>query len=440
MQQPVKSFLRLIVLTTGLIALTPAFAGDELLQEVYPSLAEWWNGEGLLAPNSKPRKSLREEGLEFGGKYYGALFGIQNSANGSASPWDDGGQLNFSLNAGKLLDISSLEKLKFNVQGRWREPSIYADPNTYVAGNSMFDPSNWASGTGWRLLQANAEYIDNLGTSSPNLLWLKAGWVQPRYEFALQPLSDKFLNNAVNSAKGIGGNIPFSSSFSTWGAMAQVNPNPALAFKGGVFMAYPSATSSSNHGLWFEGDVNSNQNSLMAMLEFTIRPNLDQGRLPGRLALGGYSYNNKTSRSAAKSNANYGLQTGIYLQLDQQLTREGESKPGAELQGLSSFNMLLLAPEENNQFPLYFHTGLNYTGLIPGRDNDALVASLAYGAYSPYNPGNVKSSTVFIEGGYHIALNPWLDLYPFVQWSVRPSGNSDTSNATVIGFATNVKF
>ncbi len=435
-----KSFLRLIVLTTGLIALTPAFAGDELLQEVYPSLAEWWNGEGLLAPNSKPRKSLREEGLEFGGKYYGALFGIQNSANGSASPWDDGGQLNFSLNAGKLLDISSLEKLKFNVQGRWREPSIYADPNTYVAGNSMFDPSNWASGTGWRFLQANAEYIDNLGTSSPNLLWLKAGWVQPRYEFALQPLSDKFLNNAVNSAKGIGGNIPFSSSFSTWGAMAQVNPNPALAFKGGVFMAYPSATSSSNHGLWFEGDVNSNQNSLMAMLEFTIRPNLDQGRLPGRLALGGYSYNNKTSRSAAKSNANYGLQTGIYLQLDQQLTREGESKPGAELQGLSSFNMLLLAPEENNQFPLYFHTGLNYTGLIPGRDNDALVASLAYGAYSPYNPGNVKSSTVFIEGGYHIALNPWLDLYPFVQWSVRPSGNSDTSNATVIGFATNVKF
>ncbi|NBR44771.1 MAG: hypothetical protein EBZ96_06380 [Synechococcaceae bacterium WB9_3_282] len=440
MQQLVKSFLRLIVLTTGLIALTPAFAGDELLQEVYPSLAEWWNGEGLLAPNSKPRKSLREEGLEFGGKYYGALFGIQNSANGSASPWDDGGQLNFSLNAGKLLDISSLEKLKFNVQGRWREPSIYADPNTYVAGNSMFDPSNWASGTGWRFLQANAEYIDNLGTSSPNLLWLKAGWVQPRYEFALQPLSDKFLNNAVNSAKGIGGNIPFSSSFSTWGAMAQVNPNPALAFKGGVFMAYPSATSSSNHGLWFEGDVNSNQNSLMAMLEFTIRPNLDQGRLPGRLALGGYSYNNKTSRSAAKSNANYGLQTGIYLQLDQQLTREGESKPGAELQGLSSFNMLLLAPEENNQFPLYFHTGLNYTGLIPGRDNDALVASLAYGAYSPYNPGNVKSSTVFIEGGYHIALNPWLDLYPFVQWSVRPSGNSDTSNATVIGFATNVKF
>lgn len=110
--------------------------------------------------------------------------------------------------------------------------------------------------------------------------------MQPRYEFALQPLSDKFLNNAVNSAKGIGGNIPFSSSFSTWGAMAQLNPDPSMALKAGLFMAYPTATASSNHGLWFEGDVNSNQNSTMAMVEFSLRPQINNGRLPGRITLG----------------------------------------------------------------------------------------------------------------------------------------------------------
>jgi porin len=434
-----RSLLCVLLLTTGLIPLPPALAAEEQ-PGAYPSLAEWWEGEGLLAPGAGPLKSLKAEGLELGGKYYGALFGIQNSAGGAASPWDDGGQLNLSLNAGRLLQIPALQKLKFNLQGRWREPSVNADPNTYVAGNSMFDPSNWASGTGWRFLQANAEFSDSLGSSSPNLLWLKGGWVQPRYEFALQPLSDKFLNNAVNSAKGIGGNIPFSSSFSTWGAMAQLNPDPSMALKAGLFMAYPTATASSNHGLWFEGDVNSNQNSTMAMVEFSLRPQINNGRLPGRITLGGYSYNNVTSRSAAKSNANYGLQTGAYLQVDQQLSREGNDKPGSEIQGLSSFNMLMLAPEENNQFPLYFHTGLNYTGLIPGRDNDALVASIAYGAYSPYNPGPVKTSTVFLEGGYHIALNRWLDLYPFVQWSVRPNGSSSLADAMVLGFGTSVKF
>ena len=90
----------------------------------------------------------------------------------------------------------------------------------------MFDPSNWASGTAWRLLQANASYTSSLGSTQADRLWLKAGWVQPRYEFALQPMTDRILNNAVNSAKGIGGNIPFSSSFSTWGGMGRVHVEP----------------------------------------------------------------------------------------------------------------------------------------------------------------------------------------------------------------------
>jgi hypothetical protein len=113
------SLLCLLLLTTGLIPLTPALAAEEQ-PGAYPSLAEWWEGEGLLAPGAGPLKGLKAEGLELGGKYYGALFGIQNSAGGAASPWDDGGQLNLSLNAGRLLQIPTLQKLKFNLQGRWR--------------------------------------------------------------------------------------------------------------------------------------------------------------------------------------------------------------------------------------------------------------------------------------------------------------------------------
>jgi hypothetical protein len=180
------SLLCLLLLTTGLIPLTPALAAEEQ-PGAYPSLAEWWEGEGLLAPGAGPLKGLKAEGLELGGKYYGALFGIQNSAGGAASPWDDGGQLNLSLNAGRLLQIPTLQKLKFNLQGRWREPSLYADPNTYVAGNSMFDPSNWASGTGWRFLQANAEFSDSLGSGSPNLLWLKGAGCSPAMNLPCNP-------------------------------------------------------------------------------------------------------------------------------------------------------------------------------------------------------------------------------------------------------------
>ena len=207
-------------------------------------------------------------------------------------------------------------------------------------------------------------------------------------------------------------------------------PGSQLYLKGGVFMAYPDATNSSNHGLWFGGNpTETDQTGLMSMVELGWLPKLGQAKLQGRYALGGYTYNNRTTASAPRSNANYGLQTGLYLQLDQQLWR-----------GLSTFNLISLALQSNNQFPLYGHTGLSYRGLFGARPNDTLVATLAYGAYSPDNPGPQKSSTVFIEAGYHLALSSWLDLYPFLQWSIRPAGTSTTADAFVIGFGTKVTF
>jgi hypothetical protein len=39
-----------------------------------------------------------------------------------------------------------------------------------------------------------------------------------------------------------------------------------------------------------------------------------------------------------------------------------------------------------------------------------LVATLAKGADSPENPVSIKTSTVFLEAGYQLALTSWLDL------------------------------
>lgn len=68
------------------------------------------------------------------------------------------------------------------------------------------------------------------------------------------------------------------------------------------------------------------------------------------------------------------------------------------------------------------------------------MATLAYGAYSPDNPGNPKTSTVFLEAGYHLVLTTWLDLYPFLQWSVRPAGTSTTADAFTTGFGAKVTY
>ncbi len=53
---------------------------------------------------------------------------------------------------------------------------------------------------------------------------LTGGWIQPQKEFLEHPLSKLFVNNAFESSKGIGANIQFSSSFSTWGRHVKLKP------------------------------------------------------------------------------------------------------------------------------------------------------------------------------------------------------------------------
>jgi carbohydrate-selective porin OprB len=300
----------------------------------------------------------------------------------------------------------------------------------------------------------------------------RGGWLQPQKEFIDQPLSKLFLNNAVNSSKGVGGNIPFSSSFSTWGGTLKVKPLEWSYVKGGLFMAYPQATASGNHGLAFEGFAQDpSKNGLMAMLETGITPKI--GDLPGKYAVGGYYYGGQ--KNSFNGTSNYG-QYGFYFQADQMLYREPSPEPepmakgpsdgksiatGKDFkqpvpteapklskQGLSMFNLVSIAPEYNNLFPFYFQSGLVYTGLIPHRDADQTIFSVAYGSYSSnnidrqQNHGNVNQPnyTMFLEGGYRVAINDWAFLQPFVQYEIRPSGAGNVQNATILGFYTGLKF
>lgn len=404
-------------------------------------LARWWDGDGLTAPEEGPFGFLREHGVVFGGTYYGALFGIRESQAGAASPYDQGAQLNLDTMPARLLELPALEGLVVTVQGRWRAESPADDPNTYVQATSAFAPSNWSSGVGWRFLQGSVSYARRLDAHPETEVWLEAGWVQPRYEFVLQPSSEKFLDTAVASAKGLGANIPFSSSFSTWGGMGRVSTPEAYA-KAGVFMAYPDATASDNHGQQFGGSPP--RNSVMSMAEAGWTPSLP-GRLgaadarPGKYVLGGYVYDNANGATTAGGSANFGLQAGAYVQADQLVWREAgasSNEGNVRPQGLVAFGLAMWAPARNSDLQLYLHAGLDWTGAIPTRDLDSIVVAVAYGNYSR----STHTETIAVEGGYHVALNRWLELYPYVQSTIRPAGTGEVANAVIVGVGTSVTF
>ena len=419
---------------------------------------KWWNGKGLLQGSGNPvfdaRKSLEDRGFSVNGRYNGAFYGILDSQNGSHGLWDQEIVFGSELNFGKMLDVEALEGAKAFGNFRWRDPSPYSNPNQYVEAQSMFNPSHYQSGTQFRINSFGFEFASKNLLPVKDMLVVRGGWLQPQKEFINQPLSKLFLNNAIESAKGVGGNVPFSSSFSTWGGTLEIKPHESVYLKNGLFMSYPEATSSFNHGLAFQGyGLNTDLNGLFYMGELGYTPKIGESKLDGKYAFGGYYYGTPENQTRTWSNNYVDGRYGFYFQADQMLYREesvlsSTSKKLAmrsrELnkQGLSTFNLITMAPgyARSNNFPFYFQSGLVYTGLIPQRDKDISMIALGYGAYQSNVTTPSKSFTSVLEIGYRCQLNGWSYVQPFFQYLMNPAGNDQVTNAAILGFSTGLTF
>jgi carbohydrate-selective porin OprB len=436
---------------------------------------DWWNGKYMLGGGSHfgfdIRQKLADEGVSFNGNYQGAFFGVVDSEKGARGFWDQ--QLNFGneINFGKLLGNENLEGVIAFSSFRYRDSTQDSNPNNFVKAQSMFNPSNWQSGTQFRVLAFGAE----IGTKGllpiKDMFVFRGGWLQPQKEFADQPLSKLFLNNAVNSAKGIGGNIPFSSSFSTWGGTLKVKLHDTFYVKNGLFMSYPQATASTNHGLAYQGyGPATNQNGLFYMGETGYTPTVGESQLPGKYAFGGYFYGTPADKTKSWNGTKDAGQYGFYFQADQMLYREPTETPAPQPrgdgksvasgksfkapvgsaprslspQGLNTFNLLSFAPgyAVKNTYPFYFQSGLVYTGLIPTRNEDLTMISIGYGAYQGEVSSAVDGYTAVIEGGYRFQINGWSYVQPFAQYFSHPngSGTAAVQNATVLGFLVGLVF
>jgi len=404
---------------------------------------QWWNGKYVTGDWFGARDALADRGIKLGGKYKLAYFGVADSQNGSGGFYGQDIVFNAKVDFSKLTGFAAIDGLEGFAEGRWREnrPNM-GNPNELVDGSSMFNPSPWWSGVGWRMVQFGAKYTSPEIFGIDEFLTLKGGWLRPQREFIDQPLSKLFLNNAINSSKGVGGNVPFSSSFSTWGGTAQVKAADWQYTKLGLFMAYPEGTSANNNGLMFQGYApDPGENRLFFLGETGFTPKIGSSKLEGKYAFGAYAY----GESAAEDGNKY----GFYWQADQMLYREpsvtaggdGKSKvsdeePKLSDEGLRLFSLFVVAPSYNNNYPFYTQGGLAYQGLLPGRGKDILYGGYGLGTYSDPD----ETYTMVIEGGYRFQINGWSSVAPYVQYLSRPDGTSDVANGTVLGFQVVVSF
>jgi porin len=272
-------------------------------------------------------------------------------------------------------------------------------------------------------------------------------------DFNSSPLYGLYMNNGIN---GNIRNVLFDTQFSaypfaTWAARLRLDPTPEVNFLLGVFQTSDDIFNRRLNGLdWsIRGDDGV---ILMAQLgwtpEFFKRPvaaaesdgkNVVEPQmkgLPGHYWIGGsfspwkgYSQFGRTD----KTTGSY----GFWAHGDQMVYQES---PGSE-QGLTLFVASGYYPQDNiSIIPWQLNVGAFYTGLIPGRDQDKIIAGLIYGRFGDDYADTFDLAArsrptreTVVELAYRFQLSKAAYIQPDVQFVSRPGGTGEIEDAVVVG-------
>jgi porin len=159
-----------------------------------------------------------------------------------------------------------------------------------------------------------------------------------------------------------------------------------------------------------------------------------------KFAIGIWYYTANTSEILPNSNTKYRKNKGAYLLAEHQIFQEKNT----ESQGLIAFLRIGTADKYVNQLDFYMRFGLNYTGIIPGRDNDQLAIGLTYAHnsknYIKVNKYNLTYAETVIEIVYRFQITPWFAIKPDLQYVINPGTSKQIKNALVFGFRTEMIF
>jgi porin len=126
---------------------------------------------------------------------------------------------------------------------------------------------------------------------------------------------------------------------------------------------------------------------------------------------------------------------GGYLVLEQKVV------PGT----VDAFIRLGVAQENRALVSFGFDSGINFTGLIPGRPADVLGIGLVYARisrdFAKTQPDRERwGHETVLEVTYKITLTPWLMVQPDLQYIVHPGGSTAIPNAVVLGIRLDLLF
>ena len=272
-------------------------------------------------------------------------------------------------------------------------------------------------------------YTQKFELCNGDTLAFKAGRMSMSDDFAGLPVFGYLAGGAMDSApEAIFYASPFTSqTLAAWGISATYQTCADLAFSAGLYQVPDSINDSGWHGTYFGMG---NNDGYMIMAQMAWSPTL-AGDLDGIYQLGGYFFDGydmsylDASRAGFKSDG-----FGFYIQGQQEIWVDSPDKNRA----ITIWAGAQFAPVKSTS-PITWQTyaGLQFAGFVPHRPDDSVFLSWTSGFFSGnYNNGNSDCETV-LEANYLFTVNSNISLQPVVQYIIDPRGDSDISNAFVLG-------
>lgn len=277
-------------------------------------------------------------------------------------------------------------------------------------------------------------YSQKLDLPWDDVLTITAGRMSMSDSFASLPVFGYLSSGAMDStAESIFFSSPFTAStVATWGIVADYETVNNLTFSYGLFQVQPNINLPSWNGTDFGigGD-----DGYMMLMQVQWNPTFF-GDLQGEYMVGGYffdGYDMKRLNSASFKDEGF----GFYIQGQQMVWVDKNDSN----RNITVWAGLQYSPTKTiSAITWQPYAGVQFSGFVPCRPNDAIFVSWTTGFFSSdYNNNQSNCETVF-ELNYLFQVNQYISLQPVMQYVLNPNGQSNIDNAVVLGGQVTVSF
>jgi carbohydrate-selective porin OprB len=180
--------------------------------------------------------------------------------------------------------------------------------------------------------------------------------------------------------------------------------------------------------------------------EVGVTPQIDSANGPMQGAYRFGVWNDPQARSTTDAAKTIEDNVGYYVSFDQMVCKENSDPEDG--QGAGVFFRYGYADSKAYDINNFFSVGFQYQGLIDGRDDDVLGIGFAHGQMSDNSKTTYTDDYEAVwEAYYNIAVSPWLNISPSIQYVQNPGAIKDInaagdnrSDAIILGLRAQVVF